>query len=62
LRFIESLSRLRRDVGGEALVCFIGSHGDALEFLKLAEEVLDQVSPLVEFSVKRQRHRAARML
>src|SRR5882757_5893454 len=47
---------------GEALIGFVGAHGDALELLELAEEVLDQVPPLVEFSVERQRHRAPRML
>ena len=32
------------DHGGEALICFIGSHGDAFEFLELSEEVFDQMA------------------
>jgi hypothetical protein len=35
------------EVCGEALVGFVCAHGDAFEFLELAEEVLDQVSPLM---------------
>jgi len=37
------------DQGGEALIGFVGSHGDAFELLELAEEVLDQVAPFVHF-------------
>src|SRR4029077_2475612 len=61
-------SRLRADDhaksydGGEALIGFVGPHGDTFEFLELAEEIFDQVAPLVEFRVERQGHRAARML
>ena len=36
---------------GEALVSLLAAHGDALEVLELAEEVLDQVAPLVDFLV-----------
>jgi hypothetical protein len=39
------------EVCGEALVGFVCAHGDAFEFLELAEEVLDQVSPLIELGV-----------
>ncbi len=42
------------DHGCEALVGFVGSHGDALELFELAEEVLDEVTPLVEVEVERQ--------
>ena len=48
------------DDGGEALVGFVGAHGDALELLEFAEEVLDQVTPFVDLGVERQgRLRAA---
>ena len=50
------------DHGLEALVGFVGAHGDAFEFLELAEEILDQVPPLVEFGIERQRHRTSWML
>ena len=50
------------DDGGETLIGFVGAHGDAFELLELAEEVLDQVPPLVEFGVERQRHRPPRVL
>jgi len=43
---------------GEALIGFVCTHGDAFEFLKLAEEILDQVAPLVDLSVDRQRRGA----
>jgi hypothetical protein len=33
------------------LVGFAGSHGDALELFEIAEEVFDQVPPLVHFQV-----------
>ena len=49
-------------IGGEALVGFVGAHGDAFEFLELAEEILDQVTPLVDFGVDRQRRGAPWML
>src|SRR6187399_1473095 len=41
------------DICGEALVGFVGAHGDAFEFLELAEEILDQVTPLVDFRIGR---------
>ncbi len=50
------------DHGLEALVCLVGPHGDALELLQLAEEVLDQVAPLVEVPVERQRPGTSRVL
>jgi hypothetical protein len=33
------------------LVGFVAAHGDAFELIELAEEVLDQVTPLVDFCV-----------
>ena len=42
------------DEGGEACIGFVGAHGDAFEFLELAEKVLDQVTPFVHFFVDRQ--------
>jgi hypothetical protein len=42
------------DICGEALISFVCAHGDAFEFLGLAEEVFDQVAPLVDFRVDRQ--------
>ena len=50
------------DVRGEALIGFVRAHCDALEFLELTEEILDQVTPLVDLGVDRQRHGAPRML
>ena len=43
------------DHGGEALIGFVGAHGDAFELLELAEEVLDQMAPFVDLGVDRQR-------
>ena len=40
------------DDGGEALVGFVGAPGDALELLEFAEEILDEVTPLVELGVE----------
>src|SRR5262249_12197634 len=40
------------DEGREALVGFVGAHGDAFELFEFAEEVLDQMSPLVHFLVE----------
>jgi len=37
------------DVCGEALIGFVCAHGDPFEFLSFAEEILDQVAPLVDF-------------
>ena len=39
------------DDGFEALVSFVIARGDAAEFLDLAEEILDQMSPLVHLEV-----------
>lgn len=39
------------DHGCEALIGFAGTHGDALELLEFAEEVLDQVAPFVHLGV-----------
>ena len=39
------------DHGGEAVVGLVASHGDALELFEFAKEVLDEVSPLVNFGV-----------
>ena len=50
------------DHGGEALIGFVGAHGDAFELLELAEEVLDQVAPFVHLSINDERRNAARML
>ena len=71
----EAISRNRGDLYSAAmgwrsasattfsLVGFVCAHGDALEFLELAEEeILDQVPPFVEFGIERQRQRAPRML
>ena len=46
----------------EALVGFVGAHGDTLELLELAEEILDQVTPFVHLGVDLERGGAARML
>jgi len=40
------------DHGGKAVVGFIGSHGDALKLREFAEEVLDQMTPFVEFGIE----------
>ncbi len=39
------------DDGTEAGVGFVGAHGDAFELLEFAEEVLDEMAPLVDFGV-----------
>lgn len=44
------------------MICFIASHGDALELFEFAEEVLDQVPPLVEFGIDIERFDALRSL
>ena len=46
----------------EAVVCFVASHRDALEFLQLAEEILDQVAPFVNVLVDVERLGAPGML
>jgi hypothetical protein len=50
------------DHGGEALVGLVRAHDDALEFLELAEEVLDKVAPFVEIGVDVERLNALRPL
>ena len=50
------------DHGLEALVGLAGAHGDALEFLQLAEEVLNEVAPSVDGGVDLEFLRAGRML
>lgn len=50
------------DDGVEALVGFVCAHGDALELLELAEEVLDEMTPFVHLRFARQWFGAARML
>ena len=46
----------------EAAVCLVASHSYALEFLQLAEEVLDQVAPFVNVLVDIERLSAPLML
>ena len=41
------------DHGLEALVGFVGAHGDTLELLEFAEKILDQMTPFVAFEVDR---------
>lgn len=43
------------DEGGEALIGFVGAHGDAFELFEFAEEILDQVPPFVHLGVDGQR-------
>ena len=50
------------DHGGEALIGLVAAHGDAFELLQLAEEVLDQVPPLVDIGVALDRRQAVRTL
>jgi hypothetical protein len=49
-------------VCGEALIGFVRAHCDAFEFLELAEEIFDQVMPLVDLGLDRQRRGAPWML
>jgi ATP-dependent protease HslVU (ClpYQ) peptidase subunit len=37
--------------GYKALIGFAGSHGDALELLQFAEEILDEMAPLVDVAI-----------
>ena len=39
------------DQGFEALISFAGAHGDALELFEFAEEVFDEVPPLVHLQI-----------
>ena len=41
---------------------FVAAHGDTLEFFEFAEEVLDEVTPLVHFGVDDERLGSAGML
>ena len=50
------------DIGREAQVGFVGAHGNPLEFLELAEEVLDQMTPCVHLLTDGERLRSARVL
>lgn len=50
------------DHGLEAAIGFASAHGDALEFLEFAEEVFDEVAPLVHFGVERDGSGASRVL
>lgn len=50
------------DHGLEAAVCLVTSHCYAFEFLELAEEVLDQVAPFVNFLVDIERLGTSLML
>jgi hypothetical protein len=50
------------DHGFEAAVCLVGSHCYAFEFLQLAEEVLDQMTPFVDVLVDIDRLGAPLML
>ena len=43
------------DHRGEALVGFVATHGDAFEFFEFAEEILDEMSPFVDFGVDGER-------
>ena len=48
--------------GVEALVSFVGAHGDAFELFEFAEEVFDQMTPFVHFFVDCKGKGAPRML
>src|SRR6185437_5883205 len=50
------------DHGGEALIGFVGAHGDAFELFEFGEEVLDQTPPFVHLLVDGERRCPARML
>jgi hypothetical protein len=44
------------------LVGFVATHGDAFELFEFAEEVLDEVSPLVDFQIDVARLASPRVL
>ena len=46
----------------EALVGFVGAHGDAFEFFEFTEEVLDEMTPFVHLGVDLERDGAPRVL
>src|SRR5260370_1777165 len=50
------------DHGLEALVGFVGAHGDTFEFLEFTEEVLDEMTPFVHLGVDLERDGAPRVL
>ena len=50
------------DHGGEAEVGLFAPHDDAFELLKLSEEVLDEVAPLIDFNIDLARPGASGML
>jgi hypothetical protein len=50
------------DHGLETTVCLVASHGYAFEFLQLAEEILDQVTPFVNVLVDVERFGAPGVL
>jgi hypothetical protein len=50
------------DHGGEALISLLGAERDVFEFLELAEEVFDQVTPFVHLRINREGRDSARML
>ena len=50
------------DHGLETGVCLVGSHCDAFEFLQLAEEILDEVTPFVDVLIDIERLGAPLML
>ena len=50
------------DHGIEARIRLVAAHGDAFELFQFAEEILDQVAPLVEVPVDAERRFAARHL
>ena len=39
------------DHGGETLIGFVAAHGNAFELFDLAEEVLDQMAPFIDFRI-----------
>src|ERR1044072_4935624 len=43
------------DHGGEALIGLVGAHCDAFELLEPSEEVLDEMSPFIDFLVDGER-------
>ena len=43
------------DHGCEALIGFVGAHGDAFELLEFAEEVFDEVTAFVKLDVDGER-------
>jgi hypothetical protein len=50
------------DDGVEAMVGFVGAHGDAFEFLEFAEEILDQMTPFIDLGIEWNGRCSPRML